>query len=937
MNYISCAYCKKRFDYDSTGISHNKLKFCSWNCSDAYDREEDARKESQRSAERQMEADRENAEMIASAQRERAEAERENSIRIASAERDRAAAERKRAEAEREKAKAIKEQTEYLKKQHEEDAKKQQQKENLDELKEKCKKIYTSKDGKITYRMGHRPFEEFDITIFTFFHRDTETIEITVNDISNSTPEGTGTLKLSLNFCKCDAEKDWENWKYNDSIGEYEFDSDYTYTGAFEVLLPPLKPGESIKEQKYQYKLQYNDYIYDSNFMVKVELSEAVGGEDIFRPIYRKKEKYKNAESVKESIINKNSKDITKNKDIKIKYFHIDNESTLIPVLKNGAPSKLEVSDVYSLTLKSDYRVGAQISVTNTSKSSSGTIMCFFVYANKDNLEDFSVVDIDDMELDFFTPGQTLQYHTNIILRTKDIIQYRKNPDYIPYAYVVEFSAENPSKPILRAAVNLAQTVSYVDKRNIPYDEELFKKKPKISEGYVLFDDEMNLFILDKETGDRFYLYDEKTGAKVKNYYDLFKVNTAMYISYGDEAVPIHLTRQPWQGNDAYEKGLQAKKNNKHEEAYKQFCIADEYGHPKALLEKAYALGSGTGVEQDRERALKLYKISAAQGSNVAQYNVGIYYANGYGCEKNMEEAFQWYLKSAKNGDADGMYKVGVAYAEGLGVAKNPNEAKSWLTKAVEAGSKWAPEALQKYAADLGGNVVSEECEKLYKSGLDAKKAKNYKTAFNSFSKGAALGDAKCQYELGEAYYNGYSVAKDYAKAVEQYKKAAEKNISGAIFSLGYCYKFGQGVTKDINQTISLYEKAVELGNSAAMNGLGYCYENGEGVNQDYKKALELYNKAAEKNNSRAMYHIATFYENGYGVPKNWKTAKEWYEKAAKNGDADAQKRLKAPTPKEAKKATRKTFLKKHSFAIYLAGVIALYIIYYLLTMFGIM
>ena len=104
MNYISCAYCKKRFDYDSTGISHNKLKFCSWNCSDAYDREEDARKESQRSAERQMEADRENAEMIASAQRERAEAERENSIRIASAERDRAAAERKRAEAEREKA-----------------------------------------------------------------------------------------------------------------------------------------------------------------------------------------------------------------------------------------------------------------------------------------------------------------------------------------------------------------------------------------------------------------------------------------------------------------------------------------------------------------------------------------------------------------------------------------------------------------------------------------------------------------------------------------------------------------------------------------------------------------------------------------------------------------------------------------------------------------
>ena len=118
MDFLTCVYCKKRFPATGGLRKNGGLDYCSTSCYYAYNDRKEEREKSQR---RQLEA------------------------------------EKARAAAEREKAKAIKEQTEYLKKQHEEDVKRQEQKERLDALNEKCSKIYTTKDGKITYRMGHRP------------------------------------------------------------------------------------------------------------------------------------------------------------------------------------------------------------------------------------------------------------------------------------------------------------------------------------------------------------------------------------------------------------------------------------------------------------------------------------------------------------------------------------------------------------------------------------------------------------------------------------------------------------------------------------------------------------------------------------------------------------------------------------------------------------
>ena len=882
MDFLTCVYCKKRFPATGGLRKNGGLDYCSTSCYYAYN---DRKEEREKSERRQLEAEQERTEAV----REQTASARKNAQLQAAAENNRAAAERQRAAAEREKARAIKEQTEYLKKQHEEDVKKQERKERLAALNEKCSKRFTSRDGKITYRMGHRPIDEFECKKSSVFFYG-EIVRIRPN-IRNTTPNGTGTLKLSLSFCRLDQVGDWPETKKNaDGIDEFIHKS--SFGGTYEVLLPPMQPGEKLEGVAYEFTLKQSDYVIAPSFCIKLEISEAIGAEDTFKPVFRTTEKFTNPPNIKDQFVKQSSDVIAVIKDIKLLFGYYEGTA----VFKKGSPSNLEISHVQSLNVFiDDDELTYSVEVKNKDSSTSGDVICFLVCADKDNLEDFTVISVSDC-VAYIDAGDSQSFGYRCRDKGSMIVQHRKNPKYVPYAFIAEFNEAHTKQPVLRAAVNLAPTCTYYNKKDIPLKQNGDVKQ---SEGYILFDDDYNAFILDKATGETFDLYSKETGNRTKYstslyWGDLVSDSIVKEFSIRDSNILYYNVDK---GKKAYDQGMEAKKNKKFEEAFKYFCQADEYGNPDAVFEKAYAFDLGRGVAKNEARALKLYEISAAQGNRVAQYNAGICYHNGTGCEKNLTKAFAWFLKAANNGDGDAMNKVGCYYAEGKGTEKNLAKAKEWLTKALQAGAKNAAAYIEKYSSELGGNVLSEQKDKFYTDGLAAKKNKNYKSAFDSFSKGADLGNAKCQYQLGELYYYGNGVAKDYAKAVEQYKKAADQKHAAATFSLGYCYKTGYGITKDIKKAVSYYEKAVDLGSADAMNNLGFCYEEGKGVDQNYGKALELYTKAAEKNHARAQYHIATFYEKGCGVKKNWKTAKEWYEKAAANGDADAKKRLTQPAP----------------------------------------
>ena len=75
--------------------------------------------------------------------------------------------------------------------------------------------------------------------------------------------------------------------------------------------------------------------------------------------------------------------------------------------------------------------------------------------------------------------------------------------------------------------------------------------------------------------------------------------------------------------------------------------------------------------------------------------------------------------------------------------------------------------------------------------------AQYYGEAVGWYRLAAEQGDARAQYGLGSAYYEGRGVAQDYGEAVRWFRAAAEQGDAGARYGLGSAYYEGRGVGQD--------------------------------------------------------------------------------------------------------------------------------------------
>jgi len=221
-----------------------------------------------------------------------------------------------------------------------------------------------------------------------------------------------------------------------------------------------------------------------------------------------------------------------------------------------------------------------------------------------------------------------------------------------------------------------------------------------------------------------------------------------------------------------------------------------------------------------------------------------------------------------------------------------------------------------------GGSAGAELC----KQGKQMYQKKDYKGAFEAFTRAIEAGNASALNELGVLYSEGNGVPRDDAKAVELYhkaaalndppaitnlglrflqargvpkdetkaleylKRAAELDNSTALYSLGVCYDQGLGVTTDMTKALEYYRKAAEQNYSGAYNNLGSAYLQGRGVTRDKKEAARLFKKAAELDNLRSMENLGSIYSTGGdGIEKDDEEAASWYKKAAEKGSSSAQ------------------------------------------------
>ena len=74
--------------------------------------------------------------------------------------------------------------------------------------------------------------------------------------------------------------------------------------------------------------------------------------------------------------------------------------------------------------------------------------------------------------------------------------------------------------------------------------------------------------------------------------------------------------------------------------------------------------------------------------------------------------------------------------------------------------------------------------------------------------RGAQAGDAKAQFNLAQAYFEGTGIPRDFAKGLDWLRKSASAGYAGAEVTLGYLYQNGAQVPKDPHEAARWYRKA---------------------------------------------------------------------------------------------------------------------------------
>lgn len=166
----------------------------------------------------------------------------------------------------------------------------------------------------------------------------------------------------------------------------------------------------------------------------------------------------------------------------------------------------------------------------------------------------------------------------------------------------------------------------------------------------------------------------------------------------------------------------------------------------------------------------------------------------------------------------------------------------------------------------------------------------------------AAFADGACQFQWGQANFNGWIGATNYEEAVYWYRKAADQGHAEAQFLLGYCCFGGKGVGRDYAEAVSWWQKSVAASNADARSYLGYCYLAGLGTPKDWDKGMSLLLASAEEGDDDAQLILGRAYYQT-GIATNIEDALYWLAESASNGNSGAIEDLAAARKQIARKA----------------------------------
>ncbi|TAI47341.1 serine/threonine-protein kinase [Flagellimonas allohymeniacidonis] len=313
-----------------------------------------------------------------------------------------------------------------------------------------------------------------------------------------------------------------------------------------------------------------------------------------------------------------------------------------------------------------------------------------------------------------------------------------------------------------------------------------------------------------------------------------------------------------------------AYKTGDHKNAYEQYLRASEYGSGEAFYFLSTLNQYGYGTEQSYEMAIENADKAVEQGFEMANFQHGWNYYYGLGHNRDSSKAMEYFGKANKAvkklsdaGMPEAQNVYGIMHRLGLEVDQDLEKSEALYEKA----------AAQNHPAAIENLAYIKRAKK------------EYKAAYDGYTKCKDLNRYSCYRGLAEMYRYGYYPEKDTVKALELYTTAAENSDVQSQYWLGKFYNKGILAKRDPIKSISWYTKAAENGYLDAQNELGIIYYD----DKNYSEAGNWFQKAADKGNAFASYNLALIYYNGYGRPKDVSAAYKWFLISAEKGYAAGQ------------------------------------------------
>jgi hypothetical protein len=136
--------------------------------------------------------------------------------------------------------------------------------------------------------------------------------------------------------------------------------------------------------------------------------------------------------------------------------------------------------------------------------------------------------------------------------------------------------------------------------------------------------------------------------------------------------------------------------------AVKEYRLAAAQGNADAQFNLGLCYRLGEVVRKDDAEAVRWFRLAAAQGGALAQCNLGFSHYLGEGVEKDDVEAVRWFELAAAQGLAHAQHNLGFCYSTGVGVpACDLERAAELFQLAAEQGHPGAKQAFDAVLNDI--------------------------------------------------------------------------------------------------------------------------------------------------------------------------------------------------------------------------------------------